>query len=122
MVDLETRVSAKLISGKSPAKVRKELIAEGIPHHEIEHALDQNPEVVASTRAHRKKRFVNRVLGGAIFLAATAWNIYYMFFWPAGRIVFTAVWVVAMYGLMVMLMGEWMWKRLLDQIFGDQRE
>jgi hypothetical protein len=119
MANLETRVSAKLIGGKSPAKVRKELISEGVPRHEIERALDENAEVVAASQARRTKHRVNRMLGGAIFLAATSWNIYYLLYWPSGRLVFGLMWMIAMYGLMVMLLGDWMWRRLLDQVFGQ---
>ncbi|MHC4200452.1 MAG: hypothetical protein ACYSU0_10710 [Planctomycetota bacterium] len=106
MDSLGIRVKAALIRGESPGRVARELESEGVPRQEIDRLLGENSDIVASQARRKRKRTLARLGGAAVFLPALAFNIYYLCFWQAGWVISGASWAIMLYGLMVILSGD----------------
>ncbi|GMV83802.1 MAG: hypothetical protein AMXMBFR7_49860 [Planctomycetota bacterium] len=102
----EIEVSAALIRGESPEKIAQRLARQGVPQDEIERLFAQNADLLSARKNRSQARKTARVVGAILFALSLAWNLYYIFYWPSGRIVFGLFWAITFYGLMVMILGD----------------
>lgn len=102
----ETQVSAALIRGETPKKIARRLAKQGVPPAEIERLLEANGTLLQGRKVHHRGRGLSRIAGLVICLAAMALNVYFMFFLNTGWAVYGLSWAVGLYGLLVILFGD----------------
>ena len=108
MDELDMRVKAALIQGKSAGQIIRQLRREGVDEAEIASLLARNEELRLSAEAGGRNRRTARIAGVLIFVASLALNLHLLFFTEIGWIV-GFFWALTFYGLVVIIVGDFLW-------------